>query len=157
MTQLNQNILAENIMLRILSNSGNQSTYLPTAKTLPKVNNNANLMGLANTISDCKRNKKLQYNVIKIYQYYNFKELALQLQLGYNVPQDEAIKYIRGLLYNYNLIQLALFVEVRRKLEIIYFSLVLLANKSGIKFCNYVAFLATLKTGPVSLFGLNRS
>ena len=28
------------------------------ANTLPKVNNNANLMGLANTIDDCNRRKK---------------------------------------------------------------------------------------------------
>lgn len=32
----------------------NLFTYLPTAKTLPKVNNNANLIGLVNTIIDCK-------------------------------------------------------------------------------------------------------
>ena len=29
-------------------------TYLPTAKTLPKVNNKANLIGFAKTIIDCK-------------------------------------------------------------------------------------------------------
>lgn len=29
-------------------------TYLPTANMFPKVNNNANLMGLAKTINDCR-------------------------------------------------------------------------------------------------------
>jgi len=33
------------------------SIYLPTANTLPKVNNNANLMGLANTIKDYNTNR----------------------------------------------------------------------------------------------------
>ena len=33
------------------------SIYLPTANTLPKVNNNAYLMGFANTIKDCNTNR----------------------------------------------------------------------------------------------------